>query len=155
MTGGSDVFANPPKAGSSGLTRRGWLEQATPSKLGATDPERIKGGEAVKLTRFGWGFLLAALLATSGGATALAGGPVELQKAKGEACLKPTDWMRRNHMDFLKHSREDTVREGVRNAKESFLNCKSCHVSREQFCDRCHNYASVKPDCFECHNYPK
>ncbi|MBF0368116.1 MAG: hypothetical protein HQL52_01560 [Magnetococcales bacterium] len=83
------------------------------------------------------------------------GPPVTLQKAKGEACVEDTAWMRRNHMDYLKHKRDRTVREGYRAPDESLLNCRTCHTSREQFCDRCHTYVGVKPDCFECHNYPK
>ena len=84
-----------------------------------------------------------------------AGGPPQLEKAQGEQCIRDTDWMRRNHMDFLKHRRALTVREGVRIRSESLLGCANCHTSRERFCDRCHTYAGVAPDCFECHNYPK
>ncbi|MBF0188409.1 MAG: Hdr-like menaquinol oxidoreductase cytochrome c subunit [Magnetococcales bacterium] len=78
----------------------------------------------------------------------------KLDAPKGEACIKDAAWMKRNHMDFLKHRRAETVREGVRNHKESLLNCKTCHTSREKFCDRCHAYVGVKPDCFTCHIYP-
>lgn len=78
-----------------------------------------------------------------------------LQKPLGDACVRPADWMRRNHMDFLKHQRDLTVREGVRVREESLLNCKSCHTSREQFCDQCHTYVGVAPNCFTCHSYPK
>ncbi|MBF0357874.1 MAG: hypothetical protein HQL70_04645 [Magnetococcales bacterium] len=83
------------------------------------------------------------------------GGPPELEKAKGEACIRPTDWMRRNHMDFLKHRRGQTVREGLRIRSESLLKCSECHQSHEKFCDQCHNYVGVAPNCFECHIYPK
>lgn len=79
----------------------------------------------------------------------------QLQKAKGEKCVKPTEWMRRNHMEFLKHKRDITVREGVRIRSESFKGCQSCHSSREKFCDQCHAYVAVAPNCFECHHYPK
>lgn len=84
-----------------------------------------------------------------------AGGPPQLQKAKGESCIRPTEWMRRNHMDFLKHRRAQTVREGLRIRSESLLKCAECHQSHEQFCDQCHGYVSAAPDCFECHVYPK
>ncbi|MBF0621818.1 MAG: hypothetical protein HQL54_07805 [Magnetococcales bacterium] len=73
----------------------------------------------------------------------------------GEKCIKDTDWMRRNHMNMLMEKRHVTVREGVRVPAESLLNCKTCHTSREKFCDKCHSYVGVQPDCFECHNYPK
>ncbi|MBF0311199.1 MAG: Hdr-like menaquinol oxidoreductase cytochrome c subunit [Magnetococcales bacterium] len=96
---------------------------------------------------------LAVLL--SGVAPVAAGGPVNLQKPKGEACIRPTDWMRRNHMQYLKSLREETVRQGVRQPKESLQGCPACHQSRTQFCDRCHTYVGVAPDCFECHNYPE
>ncbi|MBF0134852.1 MAG: hypothetical protein H7833_15725 [Magnetococcus sp. DMHC-1] len=85
----------------------------------------------------------------------LANGDVRLQKPKGDACIRPTEWMRRNHMDFLQHKRAVTVREGARKRSESLLQCKSCHPSREQFCDRCHDYVGVEPNCFECHIYPE
>ncbi|MBF0144084.1 MAG: hypothetical protein HQL57_04725 [Magnetococcales bacterium] len=80
------------------------------------------------------------------------GGP-QLAKAKGDACVKDRAWMRRNHMDFLKHRRDETVREGIRIRDESLLNCQSCHTSRTEFCDRCHSFVGVQPDCFHCHNY--
>lgn len=96
--------------------------------------------------------LLTAGLLTAG--DALSGAPV-LEKGKGEACIKPTDWMRKNHMEFLKHRRAETVRDGVRIPEESILNCKSCHASREKFCDQCHSYVGVKPDCWACHYYPE
>lgn len=80
-------------------------------------------------------------------------GGVNLEKAKGDACIKDTEWMRRNHMKLLMHKRAVTVREGVRTPAESLLQCQSCHQKREAFCDRCHSYVGVKPDCFECHNY--
>jgi len=83
------------------------------------------------------------------------GGPPKLEKARGEACIRPTEWMRRNHMDFLKHRRAETVREGLRIRSESLQSCVNCHTSREQFCDKCHAYVGVAPGCFECHNYPK
>ncbi|MBF0194671.1 MAG: hypothetical protein HQL71_08930 [Magnetococcales bacterium] len=86
---------------------------------------------------------------------AYSGGPPQLEKASGESCIRPTDWMRRNHMSFLKHRRAQTVREGLRIRSESFVKCAECHQSREKFCDQCHNYVGVAPDCFECHSYPK
>ncbi len=83
--------------------------------------------------------------------------------ASAEACVEPEDVMERNHMEFLKHQRDDTVHEGVRTKKYSLAECVDCHVSRDaagaaipinaegQFCQTCHAYASVKLDCFECH----
>lgn len=105
---------------------------------------------------FSVGCKAALLLALLGGLTAPAWAEYpDLEKPKGEKCIKEKSWMRRNHMDFLKDQREITVREGVRVKEESLLNCQSCHPSREQFCDKCHGYVGVQPDCFDCHNYPK
>lgn len=87
--------------------------------------------------------------------TSWADGLPQLAKPKGEACIRPVEWMRRNHMDFLEHRRAETVREGMRIRSESLNNCATCHTSREQFCDRCHTYAGVAPNCFECHGYPQ
>ena len=105
--------------------------------------------------------VLPSVVMASGSATSdqahssYSGGPPQLQKAKGESCIRPTEWMRRNHMDFLKHRRGQTVREGLRIRSESLLKCAECHQSHEQFCDQCHGYVSAAPDCFECHVYPK
>jgi len=80
-----------------------------------------------------------------------------------QQCVEPTDVMRRNHMEFLLHQRDDTVLEGIRTKKYSFTGCINCHAQAskdgkivraedpEYFCTTCHNYASVKIDCFECH----
>lgn len=77
------------------------------------------------------------------------------EKAVRGPCVRDAEWMRRNHMDFLKHKREETVREGKSVPTESFLSCISCHPSKERFCDRCHAYVGVAPNCFDCHQYPK
>ena len=79
----------------------------------------------------------------------------ELQTPKGKPCVRDSEWMKRNHMDFLKHKREVTVREGERIRNESLFQCSTCHTNRTQFCDRCHHYVGVDPDCFQCHNYPQ
>ena len=93
---------------------------------------------------------------------AQAEGPV-LPRGKGEQCVEPTDIMRKNHMDFLLHQRDATVRQGVRTKKHSLKECIDCHVQIDtdgafipvnapaQFCQSCHAFASVKIDCFECH----
>ncbi len=78
---------------------------------------------------------------------------------KGEACVAPTGEMRRDHMKFLLHQRDRTMREGLRETRFSLKNCIECHASRETgsvlgadgFCSSCHTYASVSMDCFECH----
>ena len=79
---------------------------------------------------------------------------------KGEACVAPTEQMRRDHMTMLLHQRDQTTRQGLREPRFSLKNCVDCHASRETgsvlgkegFCSSCHAYASVSIDCFECHS---
>lgn len=83
--------------------------------------------------------------------------------AKGEKCVEDTAVMRRDHMDFLKHHRDDTMHKGIRTTKHSLKACIECHVPAEgeladagnkaegHFCQNCHVYAGVTLDCFECH----
>lgn len=82
---------------------------------------------------------------------------------KGEQCLEPVDVMRRNHMTFLKHQRDETLREGIRGQKYSLNACIDCHAVKspdvaggkirtiKPFCAECHEYAAVSIDCFQCH----
>ncbi|QEP42021.1 hypothetical protein D5085_02020 [Ectothiorhodospiraceae bacterium BW-2] len=79
---------------------------------------------------------------------------------KGKQCVEPTDQIRRNHMDYLMHQRDKTMREGIRTQKYSLKECINCHVpaktapqqaTGDHFCMNCHQYTSVKIDCFECH----
>ena len=79
---------------------------------------------------------------------------------RGEACVAPTDVMRRDHMKLLFTQRDRTMRHGLRESRFSLKNCVDCHASRETgsvlgkdgFCASCHAYASVRMDCFECHS---
>ena len=69
--------------------------------------------------------------------------------------------MRRNHMELLKHQRDETVHEGIRTTQHSLaelrrLPCEQgdrprAPAARTHFCEGCHSYAAVKLDCFECH----
>lgn len=83
-----------------------------------------------------------------------------LERGKGEKCVEETQLMRRNHMDFLKHHRDETLRKGIRTTRHSLKQCVECHASektgsvaasKEDFCAACHSYASVKLDCWDCH----
>jgi hypothetical protein len=83
-----------------------------------------------------------------------------LEKGKGEKCVEDTQYMRKNHMDLLKHHRDDTMRKGIRTTKHSLKKCIECHASeksgsvaasKEDFCAACHSYVSVKLDCWDCH----
>jgi len=87
----------------------------------------------------------------------------DIPKGQGESCVADTDFMRRNHMDLLKHQRDETVLQGIRSEPYSLKDCVACHAvngadgvpvtatSPEHFCRSCHDYAAVKIDCFECH----
>lgn len=82
---------------------------------------------------------------------------------KGEQCVEPTDVMRREHMNFILHQRDETVHRGIRGAKHSLKDCIDCHVGYDeqgeavpinavgQFCQGCHHYTAVNIDCFGCH----
>ncbi|NOY68113.1 MAG: menaquinol oxidoreductase [Deltaproteobacteria bacterium] len=87
------------------------------------------------------------------------------QKAKAaKTCVEDTAYMRTEHMHLLNQWRNTAVRDGLREYtgkdgktyEVSLSNtCLDCHSNKEQFCDRCHNYASVTPYCWDCHTYPK
>ncbi|HUX29278.1 MAG TPA: hypothetical protein VMV78_01480 [Thiobacillus sp.] len=87
--------------------------------------------------------------------------PVIEKAVKGEQCVEPNDFMRRNHMKLLLHQRDETVLEGIRTKKYSLKECIDCHASektgsvaasKDDFCVSCHSYAAVKIDCFDCHS---
>ena len=79
-------------------------------------------------------------------------------------CVEPVDEMRKNHMQYIMHQRDDTMRRGIRTSKHSLKECIDCHnapaedgkvasiETDEHFCAACHNYAAVKIDCFTCHS---
>ena len=82
---------------------------------------------------------------------------------QGDACVADTGFMRRNHMDLLKHQRDETMQDGVRGNPYSLRECLDCHVvmgadavpvtarDPRHFCRSCHDYAAVSIDCFQCH----
>ena len=98
-------------------------------------------------------------------ATGKAGYVPELEKAaKGEYCVRDTDYMISNHMDLLnewrdsavrKDERFETGRDGTRYERSLTNTCLDCHVNKDKFCDRCHNYMGVQPYCWSCHIDPK
>lgn len=112
--------------------------------------------------------LLALLLLACGLAAQAADEPAKggrvpkpvIESARSGQCVEPAADMRRNHMEYLKHQRDDTMRGGIRGAKYSLKACIECHASPAtnsvtaaptNFCISCHSYAAVKVDCFECH----
>ncbi|MFO8174726.1 MAG: sulfate reduction electron transfer complex DsrMKJOP subunit DsrJ [Gemmatimonadota bacterium] len=87
--------------------------------------------------------------------------------AEETACVEETSFMTANHMDLLDQWRDDLVREGIEeytatsggNAGEVYQmsltkTCLDCHESRDNFCNRCHDYVNVTPTCWECHTTP-
>lgn len=82
-------------------------------------------------------------------------------KAKAaKVCVRSTDFMKAEHMQLLDLWREAVVRQGDRiyvspDGKEYSMSltstCLDCHSNKANFCDRCHNYASVRPYCWNCH----
>ena len=94
--------------------------------------------------------------------------PFVAKAAAGKRCVKPTKWMRENHMKLLDDWRNEVVRQGKRGfievdgkryEKSLTKTCLHCHPSKARFCDQCHNYAGVtRPgaqiDCWNCHIVP-
>ena len=111
--------------------------------------------------------LIGVLVVTMVTATAMAAEPKKpsrvpmpvVQTKAGEKCVEPTDVMRRDHMKFILHQRDETMHRGIRTVKHSFKNCVNCHadaktnsvLGKDGFCQSCHTHAAVKIDCFECH----
>ena len=89
--------------------------------------------------------------------------PKVAMETKGDQCVAPAAYMRKNHMLLLNTWRDSVVRDGERFhimpdgsrvEKSLTKTCLGCHVSKKQFCEECHTYASVKPYCWECHIVP-
>ena len=83
----------------------------------------------------------------------------ETAEAAGE-CVRDKEYMTAQHMQLLDVWRDSVVRDGNRmyiNAEGKSYNmslsntCLDCHSNKAEFCDRCHNYASVTPYCWDCH----
>lgn len=82
---------------------------------------------------------------------------------KLDQCVAPTQDMRRNHFEMIKHQRDLTVHQGIRKTDDSLAGCVDCHARKDaagagvpvdsegQFCAGCHEYAAVSIDCFSCH----
>lgn len=116
------------------------------------------------LRRFLWPVIATAALVgpVLAGEPARAAGPAGpvLDSARSRPCVEDPKLMRREHMEFLRHGRDETVRRGIRPVKHSLAGCVDCHAnatdgrvlgSDRHFCQGCHTYAAVKLDCFECH----
>jgi len=110
------------------------------------------------------GLLMGGLLAALSSAVFSESTVTPGSKASGmDACVAPSEEMRRYHMLYLKHDRVETVRKGVRGLKYSLSDCVDCHAAEDekggyqpvdaegQFCDSCHNVTAVTLACFQCH----
>jgi hypothetical protein len=111
--------------------------------------------------------LLAALclgLLMAWGSVAAEGGVSGTAKADNlDACVAPTDYMRRNHFELIQHQRDITVHQGIRATDNSLAGCVDCHVRKDvagnhvpidapgEFCAACHEFTGTKMDCFACH----
>lgn len=88
---------------------------------------------------------------------------LDIPRGKGEQCVEPTEIMRKQHMEFLFHDRDLTMRKGDRTIRHSLIDCIACHTqataqgeaipinSTGQFCAICHEAVGVAIDCFQCH----
>ena len=87
--------------------------------------------------------------------------PKPVKAFKGKECVEPVDVMRREHMTYLYHQRDETVQGGIRGNKYSLRQCIECHAVPDKmaggertvraFCGDCHKFAAVTIDCFQCH----
>jgi predicted CXXCH cytochrome family protein len=80
-----------------------------------------------------------------------------------QECVQPEDEMKRNHMNYILHQRDETMYKGIRTRQFSLEECINCHAIKGEdgeyirvedprhFCAGCHTYASVSIDCFQCH----
>ncbi|OIP83418.1 MAG: hypothetical protein AUK37_07410 [Rhodobacterales bacterium CG2_30_65_12] len=114
-------------------------------------------------------FAFLAVIGFAGGAAADGTGPV-VPAAVGDPHPEGNDYWRVHHMDMLRHDRDLTMREGVRDLapddlaiQASIGECFTCHAVKDEagsfvsfdderhFCRACHDYAAVTIDCFTCH----
>lgn len=89
----------------------------------------------------------------------------ELEKAAhGDNCILDSIQMREIHMELVNQWRDEVVRDddryyhaldGTIYEKSLTRTCLGCHVNKDKFCDRCHNYLAVSPYCWDCHVDPK
>ncbi len=78
---------------------------------------------------------------------------LEKPDPKYKECVQDAVYMRLHHMELLKQSRLEYVREGKR-SNVTIERCRECHTNRDLFCNQCHYAVNLYLDCFGCHNYP-
>jgi len=91
-------------------------------------------------------------------------GPEPKLPPREKRCVADVEYMRSSHMDLLVSWRETVVRragrtyvaaDGTKYQMSLTQTCLECHGARKEFCDRCHDYAGVRPYCWDCHVDPK
>jgi hypothetical protein len=84
--------------------------------------------------------------------------------ANEKECVESKEFMREQHMQLLNDWRDWALRDGKRTytnhaGKEFTISlqntCMKCHVSKADFCDKCHLDAGVSPYCWDCHVQPE
>ncbi len=87
----------------------------------------------------------------------------EIPAATGAPHPEGNEYWRRNHMNLMRHDRDQTMRDGNREVEASLKGCFDCHAaadgegtivtyeSDKHFCRSCHDFVAVKVDCFMCH----
>ena len=117
----------------------------------------------LNLIKKSWHIVLALSVVLGLPAVAHAGGSIlpVIPEAQERVSAEPTEDMRRNHMNYILHQRDETMHRGIRTKQYSLEQCINCHVSEaqdaprysseEHFCNSCHTFAAVGIDCFQCH----
>lgn len=62
-------------------------------------------------------------------------------------CVEDTDYMRANHMRELILAKWNFYLTGQKSEEFSLRKCFTCHEAKSKFCDKCHDYAGIKPRC--------
>jgi hypothetical protein len=84
-----------------------------------------------------------------------------IERMDEKHCVESSEYMRAEHMQMLDQWRDAVVREGkthyVSASGQPFEmslddGCLKCHSNRDEFCDSCHDYASVEVYCWDCHD---
>jgi hypothetical protein len=97
-------------------------------------------------------------------ATAPAPPPILARPLAATRCVAPVEFMRASHMKLLGQWRDRVVRDGIRTYTDgdgrvvrmslTGTCLGACHTDKTKFCDRCHDYAEVRPTCWNCHVVP-
>jgi hypothetical protein len=76
-------------------------------------------------------------------------------------CIESLDYMKKNHMILLDEWKTTYIRDGIStytatdgktyNISLSGTCLSSCHPSKAEFCNQCHDYVGTSPYCWNCH----